>query len=94
MNPMNLLKIWTGLLSFSSGHPDFVPFLKDVAAAGAGEGTLVEMKVTTPEGNSLNKELELSAEDVELIRMIRELVGGEKKSADQAETEQIDKESG
>ena len=83
MNPMDFLKIRAGLINFSQNHPKFFPFMRAVAAAGAKEGTVVEMKVTTPEGKELETNLKLSAEDLELIHMIRELGSGFQKTAGQ-----------
>ncbi|MBR1471652.1 MAG: hypothetical protein IJ600_08435 [Lachnospiraceae bacterium] len=84
MNPMDFLKIRQLLGAFSSNHPKFFPFMRAVAQAGAREGTIVEMTVTTPEGQKLETNLRLSDTDLELIRMMREMAGHGDGAAPQA----------
>ena len=75
MNAMDFLKIRQGLSELSVNHPKLFPFMRAVQAAGLAEGSVVEMKVTTPEGKELETNLRLTASDLELIRMLRELGG-------------------
>lgn len=81
INPLDFFKVKAGLGKFSANHPKFFPFMKAVAEAGAREGTIVEMKVTTPEGKELETNLRLTDEDIELIRMLREIGSGLQKQA-------------
>ena len=86
INPMELFKVKGLLGEFGTNHPKFFPFLQAVAQAGAKEGTVVEMTVTTPEGRKMETNLRLSQSDLELIRLIRELAGdkgGDDKAAEQ-----------
>ncbi len=83
INPMDLFKVKGLLGEFGTNHPKFFPFLQAVAQAGAKEGTVVEMTVTTPEGTKMETNLRLSESDLELIRLIREMAGqGDKKGDD------------
>ena len=83
INPMDLFKVKGLLGEFGTIHPKFFPFLQAVAQAGAKEGTIVEMTVTTPEGTKMETNLRLSESDLELIRLIREMAGqGDKKGDD------------
>ena len=84
INPLDFFKVKAGLGKFAANHPKFFPFMKAVAAAGAKEGTIVEMKVTTPEGKELETNLRLTDEDIELIRMLREIGSGLQKQAAEA----------
>ncbi len=75
MNAMDFLKIRQGLSELSVNHPKLFPFMRAVQAAGLEEGSIVEMKVTTPEGKELETNLRLTASDLELISLLRELGG-------------------
>ncbi len=75
INPFDFFKVKAGLGKLGEEHPKLFPFMQAVSAAGAKEGTIVEMKVTTPEGQVLESNLKLTANDIELFRMIREIGG-------------------
>ena len=92
VNPMALFTVKGLLGEFGANHPKFFPFLQAVAQAGAREGTVVEMTVTTPEGQKMESNLRLSESDIERIRLIREMAGqadkkDNKKDADEAPAE-------
>ena len=67
---MKLLGAWK---RFSEGHPRFAAFLGAVKREGLSEGTIIEVRVTTPEGKDLVSNLRLSAEDMELYRSLTEM---------------------
>ena len=75
INPFDFFKVKAGLGKLGEEHPKLFPFMKAVSAAGAREGTIVEMRVTTPEGQVLESNMKLTANDIELFRMIREIGG-------------------
>ena len=50
VNPMQLMKLRERFQIFQGQHPRMAPFLKDVGEHGFREGSVVEVKVTTPEG--------------------------------------------
>ena len=75
INPFDFFKVKAGLGKLGEEYPKLFPFMKAVSAAGAREGTIVEMKVTTPEGQVLESNMKLTANDIELFRMIREIGG-------------------
>ena len=75
INPLDFFKVKAGLGKLGEEHPKLFPCMKAVSAAGAREGTIVEMKVTTPEGQVLESNMKLTANDIELFRMIREIGG-------------------
>ncbi|MCR5092973.1 MAG: hypothetical protein K6B72_03270 [Lachnospiraceae bacterium] len=70
MNPMLLLQLQQNLEQFKQNHPKFFPFLGAVRDNALQEGTVIEMKVTTPEGKNYTSNIKLKAEDVETVRML------------------------
>jgi hypothetical protein len=75
VNPKNIMKLRERLGIFQSQHPRVQPFLKDAFSGGVLEGSVIELKVTSPEGRSCITNIRLTQEDVETINMIRELGG-------------------
>ena len=52
---------------FQENHPKFLRFLQ-AAEKSVEEGSLIEIRVTAPDGTSLETNLRLKEEDIEMIR--------------------------
>lgn len=73
MNPMHLFqlkKLWS---EFTSRHPKFPNFIKAVSQNAIQEGTILEIQVTCPDGKSFASNLKVTAEDLEMLQMLRQL---------------------
>lgn len=68
MNPMKLLQLKSAWERFTGNHPKFPKYLSAVCQRGVKEGTLIEFKVTTPEGEELSANVRLKADDMELFK--------------------------
>lgn len=68
---MQLKEEWT---SFKVRHPKFPSFMKAVRGRALTEGTVIDIRVTAPDGTILNSNLKLKKEDLDLIRRIHELI--------------------
>ena len=67
MNPMNLMKA-KGLLSqFTMNHP------KLPASTQIGEGSIIEISVTTAEGKNLCTNMKVKPEDMQLVEELKNL---------------------
>ncbi|MCM1569272.1 MAG: hypothetical protein NC081_07470 [Roseburia sp.] len=55
---------------FKGNHPKFPAFCKAVAGKGLREDSVVEIIVTTPEGERIETSLKLQASDLELLRSL------------------------
>lgn len=73
MNPMMLMQLKNSWERFRANHPKFPKYLAAVAQRGVQENSLMEFKVTTPDGEVLAANLRLNAEDVELFRQLYQL---------------------
>ncbi|MCR4762313.1 MAG: hypothetical protein K5696_02175 [Lachnospiraceae bacterium] len=69
-NPMVLLQIQQRFAQFQQDHPRFVPFAGAVKETALYEGTVIDIKVTSPEGKSLATNIRLTENDVETLRML------------------------
>lgn len=59
---------------FTQSHPKFPKFWKAAYKNGLTEGTVIEFKITSPEGKEISSNLKLTKDDTELINQLRELM--------------------
>lgn len=74
MNPMNLLQFKNAWDTFRSNHPKFPRFLSAICQKSIQEGTVIEIRVTTPDGQETASNIRLKADDVTLFQQLRELI--------------------
>ena len=74
MNPMALMKIMNAKTKFNASHPKFAAFLNAAFARGIQEGTIIQMKVTKPDGTEMTTNLKIKQSDLELLQELREAV--------------------
>lgn len=75
-NPAALLQLMNLWKRFENNHPKFPKFLKAVAQKGIKEGSIIEIKVTTADGENFDSNLKVSADDMELAAQMKNLFGG------------------
>lgn len=76
VNPMKLLQLKSLWDRFSANHPKFTMFLQAVGQSGIREGSVIEITVTTPEGDRISSNLKVTADDMELVQSLKELSQG------------------
>lgn len=64
---MHLLKAKDQLGKFRERHPKFLPFLKNVAK-NVSEGSVIEVKVTNPDGKGATSNIKLTSDDIKILR--------------------------
>ena len=57
--------------TFKKNHPKFPAFMRAVEKDGIREGTIIEIKVTSPEGKERETNLKVTASDMALFEMLR-----------------------
>jgi len=67
MNPMQLLKAKDQLGKFRERHPKFNPFLKSITGKMV-DGSVLEIKLTNPDGNSSTSNIKLTPEDLKILK--------------------------
>ena len=70
MNPMLLMQLQQRMSVFQNDHPKVFPFFRAVGNNALEEGTVLAMKVTTPDGKTLESNIKLTANDVETLKMM------------------------
>ncbi len=58
---------------FSKNHPKFMPWMQAVSRKGVTEGTIIEIAVTTPEGEKLETNLKVQQSDLDLLNMLKQM---------------------
>lgn len=69
MNLMNLMQLKEAWSIFKDNHPKFPLFLK--AASESALNSMIEIRVTSPEGKTLTTNMKLKASDLELIEQLK-----------------------
>lgn len=75
LNPMQLGKLLEAKKIFSDNHPKFMAFLRYVSAEKlVREGSVVELKITDPEGKTVSANLKVRESDLELLHGLGDVV--------------------
>ena len=69
-NPTMLMQIQQRIQTFQQDHPKFVPFLMAIKNNALEEGTVLAMKVTTPDGKTIESNIKLNANDIETLNIL------------------------
>ncbi len=73
-NPMEMMKLMNMWNTFKSNHPKFPMFLNAASQPGViGEGAILEMKITTPDGRTMETNLKVQASDMAMIEQLKQL---------------------
>ena len=70
MNPMLLMQLQQRFSLFSQDHPKVLPFFRAIGSNAMQEGTIIDIKVTTPDGKELASNIKLTANDIETAQMM------------------------
>ena len=73
MDLQTIMKARGAWKTFNSNHPNFKPFLNDVANRGIKEGTQLTITVQYPDGYTMNCGIKAKDSDVDLFEMFRSL---------------------
>lgn len=72
-NPADLLQMINLWNRFQKNHPKFPKFISAVTKNAIKEDSIIEIKVTTADGECYDSNLKINADDMEMIRQIREM---------------------
>lgn len=72
-NPSKIFQIKGLWDRFGANHPKFLNFLQAAAGASIGEGTIIEVKITKLNGDSIASNIKLTEDDMELFREVQNL---------------------
>ena len=72
MNPMALMQIKGMLDTFKKNHPK-VPMFFSAAAQSIGEGSIVEMTITNPDGKKICTNMKVTQDDIQLVLQLKQM---------------------
>lgn len=67
MNPADMLKMMKAKATFQENHPKFMMFLRAVYKRALQEGSVIDITVTTPEGEKISSNIRVKASDMEIL---------------------------
>lgn len=73
LNPLMLMQLKKSWETFVKNHPKFPLFCQTVYKTGLQEGTILECKVTTPDGKELTSNIRICQEDLALLKQLQEM---------------------
>lgn len=73
MNPAMIFKIKGMWDEFKGNHPKFPRFLQAVVRQPMEEGTVLELTIKHPNGDTLASNVKLTASDLELIEQLKQM---------------------
>ncbi len=57
--------------TFTGNHPKLMPFMQAVGREAIGDGTIIEVKVTSPDGREYNTNMKITQSDLDLFMQFR-----------------------
>lgn len=75
-NPTIIFELQNKWRRFTENHPKFPKFMQAVVGTKLSEGTIIDIKFTTADGQEICSNVKLNAEDIEMLEEIGELVRG------------------
>lgn len=76
MNPMAMLKLKTYLEHFKQNHPKVISFFS-AASCLVDKDSVIELKVTSPEGKTIVTNMKVSEDDIALIAELKKLTSAQ-----------------
>ena len=73
VNPAMIFKIKSMWDEFTVNHPKLPRFIQAAASQRLEEGTVIEMTIWRPDGDTLTSNIKLTASDLALIEQLKEL---------------------
>ncbi len=69
----SVMKIKSSWATFTGNHPKFMPFVQAVGKEAIGDGTIIEIKVISPDGKEYNTNMKLTQSDLDLFAQMKNL---------------------
>ncbi|MBQ0058527.1 MAG: hypothetical protein KBS83_00995 [Lachnospiraceae bacterium] len=72
INPMKLAQMKSRLDLFTSQHPRVFPFLQ-AAGSRITVGSVIEVKITAPDGSEMISNIKVTQDDLETVSMLKDM---------------------
>lgn len=71
MNPIAMMQVAGRVKIFKEQHPKAIAFIQSISGGDLREGTVIELKVTTPEGKESVANIKLTQDDIETFNLLK-----------------------
>jgi hypothetical protein len=71
MNPIAMMQVAGRIKIFKEQHPKALAFIQSVSEGDLREGSVIEVKVTTPEGKESVSNIKLTKDDIETFNLLK-----------------------
>ena len=75
-NPASIFQMMNLWNKFKQNHPKFPKFLEAAIRSPIREGTVLEVKIVHPDGESIASNIRVTGDDMELYQQIKDIVSG------------------
>lgn len=69
----NMMAVMSAWNTFKSNHPKFPNFLKAVQKKGIPADSIIEIAITTPDGEKIETNLKIQQSDLDLINNLKSM---------------------
>jgi hypothetical protein len=69
-----VMKIKDAWDTFSGNHPKLLPFMQAVNREAISDGTIIEIKVTSPQGKEYNTNMKITQSDLDLFNQMKTMM--------------------
>lgn len=73
MNPAMLMTVMNDIKTFEKNHPRFASFFKDVVRCGVPCDSIIEIKVTKPDGSESVANMKVTQSDLDIVNDLKNL---------------------
>ncbi|MBO4609615.1 MAG: hypothetical protein J5696_07045 [Lachnospiraceae bacterium] len=71
MNPIAMMQAAGRIKIFQEQHPKAIAFIQSISNGDLREGSVIEIKVTTPEGKESVSNIKLTGDDIETFNLFK-----------------------
>lgn len=73
MNPMSIMQLQQRFQVFQQEHPKIIAFFKALGNDSMQEGTIIDIKVTTPDGKEIASNMKITENDIATFKQMMEI---------------------
>ncbi|MBO6007348.1 MAG: hypothetical protein J6U41_02420 [Lachnospiraceae bacterium] len=71
VNPIAMMQAAGRIRIFQEQHPKAIAFIQSISNGDLREGSVIELKVTTPEGKTSVSNIKLTKDDIETFNLFK-----------------------
>ena len=71
MNPIGMMQAAGRIKIFQEQHPKALMFINSLSEKDIREGSVIELKVTNPEGKEMVSNIKLTSDDIETFKILK-----------------------